>query len=351
MAISSIPRSTALPPPSSDPLSGTAYRTVAPIGQGGMATVYEAVHTALGSPVVVKVLSAEHAAAPALVERMRLEAQVLARLCHPNLVEVRDLGLTPDGRPFIVLERLLGGTLHDLLRSDAPLPPARAASILRSVLAGLDAAHRAGVVHRDVKPSNLFLTREGAVKVLDFGVAKLVADASVGVAPLANPTELGCVVGTPRYLAPEQALGRPVDHRADIYGAAGVLYALLVGHDPFSHRRAAYDVLRAHLGETPRPPSVALGRPLPPGLDAVVLRGLEKQPDARFPSAAAFAEALLPFVAPPAPPAPPPRPASPPVEVDNRPPSLARLALWTALSTVVALAVAQAWMAVFGPLF
>lgn len=361
MAISSVPRSSPTPPPSSDPLAGTAYRALGPIGQGGMATVYEAVHSALGTPVVVKVLSAEHAAAPALVERMRLEAQVLARLCHPNLVEVRDLGLTPDGRPFIVLERLLGCTLHDLLRNEAPLPPARAAAILRSVLAGLEAAHRAGVVHRDVKPSNLFLTRDGTVKVLDFGVAKLVTDASVGVAPLAHPTELGSVVGTPRYLAPEQALGGPVDHRTDIYGAAGVLYALLVGHDPFAHRRTAYEVLRAHLGEAPRPPSVALGRPLPPGLDAVVLRGLEKRADARFPSAAAFAEALLPFVAATPPPpaataraAPAPTPAPPPArseEASDAPPSLARLALWTALSTVVALAVAQAWMAVFGPLF
>jgi serine/threonine protein kinase len=149
---------------------------------------------------------------------------------------------------------------------------------------------------------------------------------------------------------PSRPWGRPVDHRTDVYGAAGVLYALLVGHDPFSHRRAAYEVLRAHLGEAPRPPSVALGQPLPPGLDAVVLRGLEKHPDARFPSAAAFAEALLPFVAVAEPPR-RPEPAPPVAEVDSQPPSLARLALWTALSTVVALAVAQAWMAVFGPLF
>lgn len=343
--------------PSVDPLAGTPYRALDTIGQGGMAVVYDAVHRALGTAVVVKVLSPEHAATPSLVERMRLEAQVLARLHHPHLVEVKDLGFTADLRPFIVLERLYGTTLHEVVRHEAPLPPRRAAAMVRQVLAGLEAAHRAGVVHRDVKPSNLFLTTDGTVKVLDFGVAKLLTDASVGVAPNANPTELGCVVGTPRYLAPEQALGRAVDHRSDLYGVGGVLYALLVGKDPFCHRRAAYEVLQAHVSEVPVTPSHALGKVLPAGLDALVMRALEKRPEERFSSAAAFADALAPFdAAPAAAVASDPAPRTPPPAaaraVDpNAPPPLALLALWTALSTVVALAVARAWMTFVGPIF
>ena len=237
-----------------DSLTGTAYRAVRLLGQGSMGQVVEAERLpssaltggarhgggALPNPrVVVKLLHAELADRPGLADRMRLEAEVLASLDHPNIVKMHELGATPAGRPFLVMERLVGSTLREELDKRGRFDVAKAVDIARQILAGLGAAHGAGILHRDIKPANLFvlqLPNTGGllVKILDFGVAKVVRSGGSGhgPAPILCPTAKGMVVGTPRYLSPEQICARPVDGRADLYAAGLVLYELLVGRGP-----------------------------------------------------------------------------------------------------------------------
>jgi len=262
-----------------------------------MGEVIEAEHVGLAKPVVVKLLHPDLSGDPRLIERMRLEAQVLARLSHPNLVTVTDFGRTAEGRTYLAMERLYGRTFRDELAARGPLPPLEALDRVTQALAGLAAAHGAGVVHRDVTLDNLFLCDPDAegrrsVKVLDFGVAKLVAVGLGAPAPLMFQTEQGVLVGSPRYLAPEQITGRPVDARTDVYAAALVLYTLLAGRGPFDHAAQLGDILRAHTAELPAPPSRHAPGPLPAALDRAVLRALDKDPERRFPSAAAFAAEL-----------------------------------------------------------
>ena len=233
-----------------------------------------------------------------LLERARMEAEVLARLSHPNIVSVSDFGLTPTGCPYLVMPCLAGRTLAAELQVRKVLPANEAVFLARQLLAGLHAAHVAGVIHRDIKLSNLFLSggqdgKEPAhLSILDFGIAKLVRAAAVGVAPNQHPTEAGTLVGTPRFIAPEQALGKPLDHRVDIYAAGIVLYTLLAGRSPFQHHVLPHDLLSAHIDEAPEPPSHWLGKHLPAGLDEVVLKALAKEPDQRFADARAFSRAL-----------------------------------------------------------
>ncbi len=287
------------PPSLSDTLLwGTPYRPTQRIGRGGMGEVIEAEHVALGKPVVVKLLHPDLNARPHAVERLRIEAQALARLSHPNLVAVTDFGRTTEGRAYLVMERLRGRTFREELGARGPLPPAEAIDLVRQALAGLDAAHGAGLVHRDVKLDNLFLCDPDpcgrrVVKVLDFGIAKIVAPRAGG-APEPSPylTEDGVLVGTPRFLSPEQAAGQPVDARADVYAAGLVLYTLLAGRGPFEHAGLLPDILRAHAAERPDPPSRHAPGPILPELDDAVMTALEKEPARRFPSAAAFAERL-----------------------------------------------------------
>jgi eukaryotic-like serine/threonine-protein kinase len=285
------------PPP--DPLAGTAYRTLAPLGRGGMGEVVEAEHVALGRRVVIKILHRRLAGTPGDVDRMRLEGQTLAQLEHPNLVAVTDLQVTADGRPFLVMERLRGRTLRDELAERGALPAAEAIALGRQALAGLGAAHAAGVVHRDVTLQNLFLCdpRPGeadrVLKVLDFGLAKVVgAGGGRGPAPLAVSTDEGVALGTPRFFSPEQASFGPVDARTDLYAAGAVIYTLVAGRGPFEHRVGLKAMVAAHAHETPEPPSRWAPSPLPPGLDEALLRALQKRPGDRFQSAAAFADAL-----------------------------------------------------------
>ncbi|HTN91996.1 MAG TPA: serine/threonine-protein kinase, partial [Sorangium sp.] len=227
-------------------------------------------------------------------------------------------GETPAGHPYFVMERLEGTTLGEELARRGALPVAEAIDLVRQVLAGLSAAHRVGLVHRDVKLDNVFLCAPGAAapggarvaKVLDFGVAKVldrgvaklldrgIVEGAAGLDPPlpvpgpAYPTEAGLLVGTPRTASPEQARCEAVDARADVYAAGLLLYTLVVGQGPFAHLDDALEVLQAHVREAPCPPSMRAAQAIPPALDGAVLKALAKRPEERFQSAEAFAEEL-----------------------------------------------------------
>ena len=277
-----------------DPLFRTPYKTMRIIGRGGMAEVREAVHLPLGKLVVVKLIHPE-LSSPDLVERLRVEAQTLAQLSHPNLVEVTDLGATPAGRPYMVLERLIGRSLADEVKKRTFLPVQEAVDVACDILDALGAAHEQGVVHRDVKLDNVFLHQPKlgprVTKLIDFGVAKILAGNTSGVAPTRFPTEEGMLIGTPRFCSPEQARAGLVDHRADIYGVGVLLYTLLAGRRPFE-QRGLIEMLHAHAVEPPEPLAKTAEQSVPADIESAVLRALEKRPENRFQSAAAFADAL-----------------------------------------------------------
>jgi serine/threonine-protein kinase len=290
------------PTPAASALAVAGYRLVQRIGQGGTADVYEAEHVGLRKRVVVKILQPQFEATPMSIERMRLEAQTLARVTHRNLVAVSDSGLTREGRPYFVMERLEGRTLLAELRSpnrQGCLPVDEAIEIVLQLLAGLGAAHAAGVIHRDIKLENLFLcspddTGRRTLKILDFGIAKVLAGADPTRAPepLALRSQEGVPLGTPRFLSPEQVQCGEVDARTDVYGAGMVLYELLTGRDPFFHIRGYAELLEAHVTEMPKPPSLVATQPIAPVMDAIVMIALAKRPEDRHTSAEAFAAAL-----------------------------------------------------------
>ncbi len=278
-------------------LDGTPYRYIGPLGRGAMGDVVEAEHVALGKRVVVKLLQERHANRADYVDRMRIEAQALAKISHPNLVQVTDFGQTAQGRTFLVMERLRGRNLREELEQRKFLPVLEAMNIVRQSLQGLAAAHDAGIVHRDVKLENLFLcdttTNRRNVKVLDFGVAKVIGITGDNTPlPLAFPTAEGVAMGTPRYFSPEQARGREVDWRTDVYAAGIVLYTLIAGKGPFDHHTTLLELTRAHAFEQPEPPSKVAPQFVPPDLDTAILKALAKEPLDRFPTAFAFAVEL-----------------------------------------------------------
>jgi serine/threonine-protein kinase len=286
---------------SSDLLVGTPYRALGALGHGGMGEVIEAEHRALRKRVVVKLLHQVLAKEPRMVDRMRVEAQALAALSSPNVVAVTDLGETATGRPFVVMERLQGRTLDEELKGrGGALPLAEAIGIVRQVLAGLAAAHRIGIIHRDVKLSNIFVceapTQGGArlVKVLDFGIAKVLPrdDSPTPVPVPRYATETGALVGSPRTVSPEQARCQKVDARTDIYAAGLMLYTLIVGQGPFAHAKEILDLLNAHIREPPVPPSHRAKQYVPAELDLAILKSLAKKPEHRFQTADAFSEEL-----------------------------------------------------------
>jgi serine/threonine-protein kinase len=261
-------------------LSGR-YQIQEEIGRGGMARVYRAADTVLGRTVAVKVLNEDSAGDPAFVERFRREARAAARLNHPNVVAVFDTG--SDGAVhFIVMEYVEGRTLAQVMVDEAPLDPARAAGIARSIAAALSFAHAEGLVHRDIKPANVMITPAGQVKVMDFGIARLSTSHTI--------TQASTVFGTAAYLAPEQAQGLRVDGRADVYALGVVLYEMLAGRVPFV-ADSAVAVASKHVLEEPLPPS-ALRADVPPALEAVAMRALQKDPADRFAGAAEMAGAL-----------------------------------------------------------
>jgi serine/threonine-protein kinase len=281
-----------------DPLAGTGYRTVGRLGSGSVGDILDAIHVGLGKPVAVKLLRRAVAGDALLVERLRLEAEALGRLDHPNLVTVTDVGRSADGRPFFVMQRLQGRTLHAELRERGFIPVGAAIEMMKQLLSGLGAAHALGLVHRDLKPENVFLCDpvdgRRTLKVLDFSIAKVVAESASPATPrpLALCTAEGSALGTPRFLSPEQAMAREVDARADIYGAGVVLYEMIAGRDPFHHVRGHLALLQAHVLDAPSPPSSAAPQHVAPALDAVVLKALAKRPEDRFSSAADFTAAL-----------------------------------------------------------
>lgn len=291
-------------------LRSTPYQPLGMLGHGAMGAVFEVEHRTLRRRLVIKILREVDRAD--LEDRLRLEAQTLAQLSHPNLLQVVDYSHTASGRPFIVSERLVGRTLKEVVGTMGKLPMIEAVTYTCQSLAGLAAAHRAGVVHRDIKLDNIFLCDGDELnprhaKVIDFGIAKLVGAEggapAMNVAPLANPTAEGLMVGTPSFMSPEQVTSQPVDHRADIYGMGVVLYRLLAGRNPF----VCADLIEyaaAHAAEPPPPPTQFVQ--MPAELEKVILRALEKNPAARFQSAKEMIDALVPFARPQAEPAPAP---------------------------------------------
>ena len=285
--------------PGGDILEGTSYRAIEALAIGGMGEVFEAEHKALGHRVVAKVLLQSLAERPDMRDRMRIEAQALARIRHPNLVLVTDCGETRGGHPFIIMERLVGSTLRERIEQGGRLSILESVEIARQVMLGLHAVHRAGIVHRDVKPENVFLsaTEDGRpyARVLDFGVAK-VLDAGRDPRtplPLVSPTQEGLLIGTPRYFSPEQARReRELDPRTDIYSAGLVLYEMLVGHGPFDDAKSFEGLCRAHVYDSPLPPSAVLHDAGLLPLDRIVLRALAKRREDRYPDAGALAEEL-----------------------------------------------------------
>jgi serine/threonine protein kinase len=251
------------------------------LGRGGMAEVYLATDRVLDRPVAFKVLGGWLANDGTFVARFRREALAAARISHPNLVAVFDAG-SEDGVHYIVMEHVPGETLADVLRKEGRLHPNRASSIAASVADALGVAHAARIVHRDVKPANVMLTPGGRTKLMDLGIARDIDGESI--------THASSILGTAGYLSPEQARGDPVDHRSDIYSLGCVLYEMLTGRQPFE----AQDPLAMaykHVHETPVPPT-SLEPSIPPALEAVTLRAMEKEPAARYQNVEEMASAL-----------------------------------------------------------
>ncbi|WP_194397037.1 Stk1 family PASTA domain-containing Ser/Thr kinase [Microbacterium atlanticum] len=271
-------------------LSGR-YRIDEPIGRGGMASVYRGYDLTLGREVAIKILDRELADDNAFRTRFRLEAQAASRMAHPTIVRVYDAGedslTTPDGTvrpvPFIVMELVKGRLLKDIIAA-GPVPVADAVRYVDGILEALEYSHRAGVIHRDIKPGNVMVTDAGQVKVMDFGIARAVSDSSSTVA------ETTQILGTAAYFSPEQAKGEPVDGRADVYSTGVVLYELLTGRQPF-RGESPVAVAYQHVSEAPVPPS-EVNDTVPRTLDTVALRALAKDPFQRYQDAARFREAL-----------------------------------------------------------
>lgn len=269
------------------------YRVLEIIGQGGMGTVYEAEHLNIGRKVALKVLKPEHAQKKEAIERLRHEARVVSRIGHPNICEVFDIGQFDDGTPYLVMERLRGETLAQCLERTPKLRLDDLADMMTQVLAALEAAHRKGVVHRDMKPDNIFLSERAGgkvAKILDFGISK----ANVPEEIPHHLTRPGMVMGTPYYMAPEQAMGeRNLDGRVDIWGVAVALYEALAGQRPFVERN--YNALLVQILMVPARPILELRPDLPGAFAPVMARALEKRREGRFGSAKEFSEALAPF--------------------------------------------------------
>jgi eukaryotic-like serine/threonine-protein kinase len=255
-------------------ISGTSYRVRSLIGAGGMGAVYEVEHVELRKLFVLKALRVELMGRRDLAARMENEWRALGRLQHPNIVLVTDAGRTASGVPFFVMERLEGEPLSSRLGREGKLGLGDALRLCEGILHGLAASHALGIVHRDIKPQNVFLPRGGGVKLLDYGVAKL-RDGATSVV-----TRWGMAIGTPKYMSPEQAAGKAVDGRADIYAVGLVLFELLAGDGPFAHCRDASELLLAHMGELPVRLD-ALNPQVPPELADLVLRWLSKAPGDR----------------------------------------------------------------------
>jgi eukaryotic-like serine/threonine-protein kinase len=267
---------------------GGRYAVVEPIGSGGMAEVYLARDELLGREVAVKVLSERLSRDRSFVERFRREAQAAAGLSHPNIVSLYDYG-SDEGTYFIVMEHIDGRSLADVIHDEGPLLPERAAEIASDVAKALERAHGAGLVHRDVKPSNIMLTSHGQTKVTDFGIVR-----ALGGDGEQTMTQTGMVIGTASYLSPEQAQGNPVDARSDVYALGCVLYEMLTGRPPFTGD-TPLSIAYKQVREDPELPSSA-NPDVPSAMDAITMKALAKNPDNRYSSAGEMQEDLQRFL-------------------------------------------------------
>jgi serine/threonine-protein kinase len=280
------------PPAATTPPAAAArqigkYRIKGELGRGGMGAVYLAEQLGLGREVAIKELIPSAAADPTALARFMQEAQVMARTSHPNLVQVHDLEQIGEAN-YIVLEFVRGKSLRERVNQGAiPLPQTFA--VMHGVLQALDYAHKRSIVHRDMKPENVLLSDEGAVKVADFGIARLTDDSGAG----STATKTGTTVGTPQYMSPEQVASSKVDGRSDLYSAGIMFYELVVGQPPFtaSESDGPFTLMAKHVQAPPKPPSV-----YKPGLDLrleeVILKSLSKRPEERYQTGLEFDDAM-----------------------------------------------------------
>jgi len=258
------------------------YHVLEQLGEGGMATVFKAFDTRLDREVALKVILATRQQSPELLARFEREAKALAKLSHPNIVKVLDYG-EHEGSPYLVMEYVSAGTLKAI--QGQPMPSAEAAALLAPIARALEYAHSRKIIHRDVKPSNILITESGQPMLSDFGIAKVLEAGQTW-----DLTGTGVGIGTPEYMAPEQGVGGPVDHRADIYALGIVLYQLVTGRTPF-HGDTPMAVLLKQMNEPlPRPRNIVRG--IPVDMERVIFKALAKRPEARFEEMAIFAECL-----------------------------------------------------------
>lgn len=273
------------------------FQILQKIGSGGMGSVYKAAQPAMNRMVAVKILHPKLTNRKDLVSRFRREARAMSHLTHPNTVKVFLYGDLEDGSLYIVMEHLEGRNLNQMVRKEGPLAVERAIPVLIQVCGALQEAHLQGIIHRDLKPENIFLSTNGGLrdypKVLDFGLAKVTErELRPGSIML---TQEGMVFGTPEFMSPEQAQGKPLDARSDIYSLAVILYEVLTGKLPFD-ARTPMEYIQMHVTRPPIPIDERVpGRTFPSGFDAVMKKALEKRPEDRYASAADFAQALKPF--------------------------------------------------------
>ncbi len=280
----------------SQPLIGQAleerYTILREIGRGGMGVVYEAEHKELGKRIAIKVMLDKYANDEEAVIRFKREALAASRIGNPHIIDVTHIGIAPDGRPFVVMELLDGQPLSAILAGTGPMQPWRAIQIMRQVLRAVGAAHIKGIIHRDLKPDNIFIVNRDDehdfVKLLDFGISKMVDTAEMAAATRLTTT--GVVMGTPLYMAPEQAMGAPAERGVDIYACGVILFEMLAGRPPFDEPN--YNMLVAKL-LTAEPPLLSdVRKGLPASLVNAVAKALEKDPDSRFANCETFAQAL-----------------------------------------------------------
>jgi|JI10StandDraft_1071094.scaffolds.fasta_scaffold06297_8 tRNA A-37 threonylcarbamoyl transferase component Bud32/uncharacterized membrane protein YgcG len=284
----------AAPPPASDKprveenLIGTTllgrYTILRKIGQGGMGVVYEATHTLIGKRVAVKVLLDKYARKEQIVARLEQEARLASAIGHEHIIDITDFGQTDDGRTFVVMEFLEGESLGEILAREGPLPEERILGIAIQVAGALGAAHAKGIVHRDVKPENVFVLRRkdrDFVKVVDFGISKSLRASDTGDDESPRLTQTGMVLGTPLYMSPEQARGdEALDHRIDLYALGVILYEIATGRVPFTGANYL-SIISQVLNEDPKPPR-ALRPELSDELEAIILKSLDKDRERRY---------------------------------------------------------------------